>query len=626
MRKPVAFGMTFFWVSVGAFTLTARTSKKTVADYQQFEKKLSKDEQVLHALDRLTFGPRPGDIEAVKKIGLKKWIDLQLHPERIEESPMLAIKLAPLESLRMTQSETASNYPTQQTIRAIAEGRQPLPEEPVARAAVERLARRYKVKRDAAAGGTGAGGGQDMFEPAMPLEQVLSREQIRTLRNGTADQKKEVLSTIAALPEEKLDDVVISMPPPMRNQLMAAAPAVLRRKLMLSNQPQQVIFADLAEGKLYRAVYGNRQLEEELADFWYNHFNVFLDKGADRFLVPTYEREAIRPHVLGHFRELLESTASSPAMLFYLDNWQSVAANQTRRPMGARPQRGLNENYARELMELHTLGVDGGYTQKDIIEVARCFTGWTIRNPQQGGSFQYNDRVHDKGEKIVLGVKIPAGGGKDDGEKVLDILAKQPATARFISKELAQRFVADDPPPALIESMAKTFLATDGDIREVMKTMLLSKEFMSAGAYHAKVKTPFEMIASALRATSAEVDYALPLANQIGTLGEPLYRKVEPTGYSSANAEWVSSASLLGRMNFAISLAQNKVPGVKVDASRFLEDPTRAARQMLFADATPQTKLAIVKALADQKSKDPKAGSPAMVAGLVLGSPDFQRR
>jgi uncharacterized protein (DUF1800 family) len=625
MRKPVTFGMTFFWVLVCAFTLTARTSKKTVADYQQFEKKLSKDEQILHALDRLTFGPRPGDIEAVKRVGLKKWIDLQLHPERIEESPMLAIKLAPLESLRMSQSETASNYPTQQTIRAIAEGRQPLPEEPVARAAVERLARRYKVRRDAAAGG-GAGAAPDMFEPAMPLEQVLSREQIRTLRNGTADQKKEMLSTLAALPEEKLDDVVISMPPPMRNQLMAAAPAVLRRKLMLSNQPQQVIFADLAEGKLYRAVYGNRQLEEELVDFWYNHFNVFLDKGADRFLVPTYEREAIRPHVLGHFRELLESTASSPAMLFYLDNWQSVAATQARRPMGARPQRGLNENYARELMELHTLGVDGGYTQKDIIEVARCFTGWTIRNPQQGGSFQYNDRVHDKGEKIVLGVRIPAGGGKDDGEKVLDILAKHPSTARFVSKELAQRFVADDPPPALIESMAKTFLATGGDIREVMKTMLLSKEFLSVGAYHAKVKTPFEMIASALRATGAEVDNARPLAQQIGQLGEPLYRKVEPTGYSSANAEWVSSASLLGRMNFAIALAQNKVPGVKVDASRFLEDPSRAARQMLFADATPQTKEAIVKALADQKSKDPKAGSPAMVAGLVLGSPDFQRR
>jgi uncharacterized protein (DUF1800 family) len=628
MRKPLSrgsgLGFGLLCAALCTVPLTASAAKKTVADYRLFARKLSKDDQILHALDRLTFGPRPGDVEAVKKMGLKKWIDLQLHPERIPESAVLAARIAPLESLRMSQTETAANYPPPQMIRAIAEGRQPLPEDPIARAAVERLARRYKVRKDSnAAGGAGVGMPPGPFEPAIPLNQILSGDQMRTLRNGTPDQKRELL---ASLPEDKFDDVVISMPPPMRNQLMGSAPAVLRRKMMQSNQPQQVIFSDLAEGKLFHAIYGNRQLEEQLVDFWYNHFNVFLDKGADRFMVPTYERVAIRPHVLGHFRELLESTASSPAMLFYLDNWQSVAQTQVRRPMGARPQRGLNENYARELMELHTLGVDGGYTQKDIIEVARCFTGWTIRNPQQGGEFMYNDRVHDKGEKLVLGVTIPAGGGKDDAEKVLDILAKHPSTARFVSKKLAQHFVADEPPPSLIDKMAKTFLASDGDIREVMKTMLTSNEFFSAGAYRAKVKTPFEMIASALRATDADVSYALPLAQQIGQLGEPLYRKVEPTGYSSANAEWVSSASLLGRMNFAIALTQNKVPGVKVDASRFLEDPTRAARQVLFTDATPQTKDAIVKALADQKAKDPNAGSPAMVAGLVLGSPDFQRR
>jgi uncharacterized protein (DUF1800 family) len=330
--------------------------------------------------------------------------------------------------------------------------------------------------------------------------------------------------------------------------------------------------------------------------------------------------------VLGHFRDLLEATATSPAMLFYLDNWQSVAPGIANRPNGNRPQRGLNENYARELMELHTLGVDGGYTQKDVTEVARCFTGWTIRNPQQGGDFFYNDRVHDKGEKIVLGVTIPAGGGKDDAEKVLDILASHPSTAKFISSELARRFVADEPPPELIERMAKTFTDTHGDIREVMRTMLESKEFFSAGAYHSKVKTPLEMIASAVRATDARVDYAFPLAQEIGKLGEPLYRKDQPTGYSSANAEWVSSASLLGRMNFALSLAQNKIPGVKVDQARFVGDPQKAARKLMDADATPQTRQAIVKALADQKGKNPSAATPALVAGLVIGSPDFQRR
>jgi uncharacterized protein (DUF1800 family) len=270
--------------------------------------------------------------------------------------------------------------------------------------------------------------------------------------------------------------------------------------------------------------------------------------------------------------------------------------------------------------------VDGGYTQKDVTEVARCFTGWTIKNPQQGGGFTFNERVHDKGEKLVLGVKIPAGGGKEDAEKVLDILANHPSTAKFVSTKLAQRFVADNPPPELIARMAKTFQHTHGDIREVMKTMLTSKEFFSAGAYHAKVKTPFEMIASAVRATGAQVDYAFPLAQQIGQLGEPLYRKLEPTGYSSANAEWVSSASLLGRMNFALSLTQNKVQGVRVDTARFVDDPVETARQVLFTDASPETRDAIAKALLDQKDKNPGASTPALVAGLVIGSPDFQRR
>ena len=597
------------------FAATLGAKKKADAGDAQFRKKLSTDEQIVHALDRLTFGPRPGDLEAVKKMGLKKWIEQQLHPERIRENPELAKKLEPLETLRLSPAQTVSAYPPPQLIRAVAEGRQPLPEDPIERAAVERQVRRYKIKKDP--------NDSQPMEPAIPLTQVLAREQIRTLRNGTPDQKKEML---AAIPEDKLDDVVIAMPPQLRNQLMGIAPPPLRRKMLQVNNPQQVVLYDLSEAKLYRAVYSNRQLEEELDDFWFNHFNVFFGKGADRFMIPAYEREAIRPHVLGRFRDLLEATASSPAMLFYLDNWQSVAPAQVRRLNGNRPQRGLNENYARELMELHTLGVDGGYTQKDVTEVARCFTGWTIRNPQRGGDFYYNDRVHDKGEKIVLGVTIPAGGGKDDGEKVLDILADHPSTARFISKELAQRFVADDPPPELIEKMAKTFRETHGDIREVMKTMLESKEFFSAGAYRAKVKTPLEMIASAVRATGAQVNFAFPLAQRIEQLGEPLYRKIEPTGYSSANAEWVSSASLLGRMNFALQLARNKMPGVKVDQARFLEDPQKAARQLLSANLTPQTREAIVKAVAEQKDKDPRAATPALVAGLVIGSPDFQRR
>ena len=615
MRK--LFGISVALLCVVGLS-AARTSKsKPQSDYSAFRQKLPKDDQALHVLDRLTFGPRPGDVEAVQKLGVKKWVDLQLHPERIPENPDLALRLEPLESLRMTQVDAQRNYPNPQLIRAIAVGREPMPEDPVTRAAVQRLLRRIKVQRNI----------QDNspLEAATPLEDLLSREQIRMLRTGTLDQKRAIL---AAIPEAQMDDVAIALPPGIRLQLLPAATPALQRKLMLLTAPQQLISFDLNEGKLYRAILSNRQLEESLVDFWFNHFNVFLDKGADRYLVPTYERESIRPHVLGRFRDLLEATAKSPAMLFYLDNWESVGPNTQRRPANSKqPVRGLNENYARELMELHTLGVDGGYTQKDVTEVARCFTGWTIHAPRDGGDFFYNDRVHDKGEKTVLGVKIPAGGGKDDAEKVLDILAKHPSTARFISRELAQRYVADDPPPQLVDRMAKTFHDTNGDLRAVMKTMLTSNEFASKGAYHAKVKSPFEMIVSAVRAVGADVDFAFPLANQIQQLGQPLYRKLEPTGYSNDSTQWVNTSALLARMNFALALAQNRVPGVKVDTSKFGGDPAEVARLVLFADASPETRAAIEKALAAQKEKTPAApASPGLVAGLVIGSPEFQRR
>src|SRR5579871_1838930 len=506
-----------------AALLPARSDKpKPGPDYGLFEKKLPKDRQLLQALDRLTFGPRPGDVAAVTKMGLKQWIELQLHPDQIPENPELDRRLAPLQTLLLSQAEIADQYS-----RAPA------------------LAAAIGVK-------------------------------------GAAEKK---------------------------------AP--------------QVLISQLTQAKLYRAIYSNRQLQEELVDFWFNHFNVDVSKGADRMLVTTYERDAIRPHVLGKFRDLLEATANSPAMMFYLDNWQSVTPPPVR-PNAKNPKqaaRGVNENYARELMELHTLGVDGGYTQQDIIEVARCFTGWSIDKPNQGGPFVFNERTHDRGEKSVLGVTIPAGGGKEDGEKVLDILAAHPSTARFISKELAQRFVADDPPPALIERMAATFHDTEGDITAVLSTMFNSQEFLSQGAYRSKIKTPFEMIVSAVRATGAKVESVSPLENQLSNLGEPLYRKLEPTGYSITNDEWVNSTALLARMNFALQLGQNKVQGVQVEPAKFPPVPAAAARQLLFTNATSQTLGAINKSLEAQKKKNPKEPpSRGLIAGLVIGSPDFQRR
>ncbi len=604
-------------VLVGVLTLVALAGASSA--------KLSKQDQILHALNRLTYGPRPGDVEAVEQLGLKKWIDLQLHPDRIPENPVLAAKLAPLESLRISQADAARNYPNPQLLRAIAAGREKMPEDPLTRAAVERMLRRFKTKKGAPE--------EEILDPAVPLEALVTPAQIKTLRTGTLEQRREVLSSV---PEDKWDELAIAMPAGLRGQSMPAASEELRRKLLLMNAPQAMIAFDLSEGKLYRAIYSNRQLQEQLVDFWYNHFNVFLEKGADRMMVPTYERESIRPFVLGKFRDLLSATAKSPAMLFYLDNWESVAPEAANaRNKGKKSTRGLNENYGRELLELHTLGVDGGYTQKDVTEVARCFTGWTIRQPREGGDFFFNDRIHDKGEKVVLGVKIPAGGGKQDAEKVLDILANHPSTAKFISKKLAQRFVSDNPPPKLIDKMAKTFRSKHGDIAEVLKTMFNADEFYAQTIYRAKVKTPLEMIVSAVRATGADVDFAFPLANQIAQLGQPLYRKLEPTGYSNTSNEWLNSAGLLARMNFGLALAQNKIVGAKVEPMKWDGTPAEIGRRLVLVDLSPQTLEAIEQAVdkAAIPPPAPVAGKkaapkppPVSVAGLVLGSPEFQRR
>jgi uncharacterized protein (DUF1800 family) len=407
-----------------------------------FDRKLSKQEKILHALDRLTFGPWPGDEQRVKSTGLDKWVEEQLHPERVPQNPKLSIKLEPLETLRMDTREMVRNYP---------------------------------------------------------------------LRQRAGERK--------------------AKPQGGRRALLEGSPEV-RRQVLREQSPVVVIATDLIEGKLQRALLSNRQLEEVLVDFWFNHFNVYMNKGADRLLLTSYERDAIRPHVLGKFKELIKATARHPAMLFYLDNWQSVDPGamerltrfrRTKGPEGAplRP-RGLNENYARELLELHTLGVDGGYAQQDVIEVARCFTGWTIHQPRQGGGFVFHRALHDTREKTVLGHKIAAGGGIEDGERVIAIVTGHPSTARFISTKLAQRFVADQPPKSVVDRMSETFRKTDGDIRAVLRAMIGSKEFLSEGAYRAKLKSPIELVVSAVRALDGEVNTALVLSKQLDQLGQPL--------------------------------------------------------------------------------------------------------
>jgi uncharacterized protein (DUF1800 family) len=556
MRSRVPAALACAAGLAGLFGVAAY-AKKQSSDGREFKRQIAANLRIDQALNRLTYGPRPGDADEVRKLGLKVWIDRQLHPERIPENPELASKLAILNSLRMSSAELVRNYPAPQIVRQMVNGQMPFPADPERRRMIQKIAGKIEQKQgDRAA---------NALPPVMPLSELLSREEIRRLRNGTQEQR---LAALNALPAEKQDDVIAALPAGMRLSLIPVAPPDLRRRIEMTQTPQQVVARDLMEGKLLRAVYSNRQLDEVLADFWFNHFNVYLDKGADRYLVTEYEQQVIRPRVLGKFRDLLEATAKSPAMLFYLDNWQSVGPDAPQRRGAAKKgARGLNENYGRELLELHTMGVEGGYTQKDVTEVARCFTGWTINQPQRGGEFAFARRQHDDGEKTVLGVKIAAGGGIQDGEKVLDIVARHPSTAHFISKKLAQRFVADDPPEALVARMAQSFQKTDGDLRALMRTMIESKEFWSEGAYRSKMKSPLEMVASAVRAVNGRVDFALPLANQVAQMGEPLYRKVEPTGYSNSSQEWLNSAGLVARMNFALQLAGGKLPGVKVETA-----------------------------------------------------------
>jgi uncharacterized protein (DUF1800 family) len=413
---------------------------------------------------------------------------------------------------------------------------------------------------------------------------------------------------IAALKTMRLSsrDLIELYPPPQkaREQGMAMAP---------TQGPRQVIL-ELQLARLLRAVYSRRQLYEVMVDFWSNHFNVFAAKGADRWLTTSYDRDTIRPHALGRFRDLLLATAKSAAMLFYLDNWMSVAPNSflaTRAPNLRR--QGINENYARELMELHTLGVGGGYTQQDVQEVARCFTGWTIRRPRGEAEFAFEPRLHDNGSKIVLGGTIPAGGGMEDGLTVIDLLARHPSTVKFIATKLTRRLVADDPPAAIVGKAETAFRQSDGDIRSVLRAIIDSPEFFSAEAYRSKVKKPLEYVASALRITGSETEITHQLLRYLARMGEPLFLAQPPTGYPDVGSSWVSPDMLLTRINFVSDLVSNRLPG-----SRVRSDAVGGADTVARLIAPDSLSSATRAALAETEGRDAVA--------LLLAAPEFQRR
>jgi len=451
-----------------------------------------------------------------------------------------------------------------------------------------------------------------------------------------------------------------------RGELSVDPNAVPRPIADDSKRPARVV-EELAMAKMARAIYSQRQLQQVMDDFWFNHFNVFAGKGEDRYYLTSYERDVIQPHAMGRFKDLVTATAKSPAMLFYLDNFLSadplaaqrlaherVMRQQRRGGFGRYPRnspqaqaankkkqgRGLNENYGRELMELHTLGVDGGYTQKDVTEVARAFTGWTIEKPRENPQFKFDDRIHDPDPKVVLGKKIHAGGMKD-GEQVIEMLAKHTSTAKFVCTKLARRFVSDNPPPSLVARMADRFKSSEGDIRAVMRTMIYSPEFWSRDAYRAKIKTPFEFVASTVRALGSDVDGTMPLVQWVGRIGQPLYQCQPPTGYSDKSEAWVNAGALLNRLNFSLALAGNKVRGSRTDASALLGPSSatdgkqildRAVQLFLGGHAGPATIETLQKQLEDPQVMQARLDDPAkpadlaVITGLVLGAPEFQRR
>lgn len=557
-------------------------------------RELAADQQIIHALSRLTFGPRPGDVQKVRAMGLDSWIARQLEPKRIDNE------------------------------------------------ASDRVLSRYSILRE---------NPNDLLR-----EYNVARAERRMDRRADSAQDRQGQG---------------------RNRRMTADDPQLNRRAVVTQ---------LQSARVARAVSSERQLEEVMTDFWLNHFNVFAQKGGQEpYYLADYERTAVRPHALGKFRDLLGAVAKSPAMLFYLDNARSMGdSSKPRLAVVNRRQRrrisqdqqepvlqrlrngGLNENYGRELLELHTLGVDGGYAQQDVIDVARALTGWTIRQPAAGGGFVFRPEMHDAGEKTVLGTRLKAGRGIEDGEQVLDIVARHPSTAKYIARKLAVRFVSDSPPEALVNRAAEVFRRTDGDIREVVRTIITSNEFYSRGAFRSKVKSPFEVVVSALRAMNAAPDSTPRTAQVIAYLGQPIYGHQAPNGFPETGDAWMNTGAILNRINFGIAAAANRIPGASIASMPGIDSLRSATRarqvdavtaMLLGGSISPETRSILISGenplLARAGATEPDSPSMAMdddtmrpranplgrrngapvqltgiaqVVGLAIGSPEFQRR
>jgi uncharacterized protein (DUF1800 family) len=538
----VSFASVFAGVPV--FAATPKNSEAKPVEMTLIQK-------VTHLYDRLTFGPRPGDIEKLVKqgpTGISKWISAQLHPESITDANLME-KLVLLKAPDMTSEQLLTNF-----------------------LKPDQVAEKKGIKKD------------DF--------------------NKNEELKKKIREEIG---EEHL--------------------------------PEQIV-RDMTAQRLIRAVEGRHQLQEVLVDFWLNHFNIDISKGEEKFLLPVFEREVIRKNIFGKFGNLLQATAHSPAMLFYLDNQVSQSPldySNPKKPPQPRKNDGLNENYARELLELHTLGVDGGYTQSDVTQLARILTGWSIEDMKVNPVFKFRDHVHDKGEKVFLGQRFDGGHGQDEGERALEMIIHNPSTARFISTKLARYFVSDDPPKRLIDRMAKKFKDSDGDLRAIYSTLFNSPEFWAKSTYHAKVKKPIQFVVSSIRALGGELDPKSQIPHYLAEMGEEPYRCAPPTGYKDEAQVWVNPGALVSRLNFATRLSLNRIEGVYIQLPRLDSVPDQSKKllrlvsaKLIHGNLSPSSEKVVFREFESEHrvmaDGEVRPFSLSKATALILGSPEFQRR
>jgi uncharacterized protein (DUF1800 family) len=689
----------------------AALTKTGGAPAQKTPVEIQGQQRILHALNRFTFGPRPGDVEAVQKMGLKRWFEQQLNPSTIDDSALEA-RLAQYPAMNLSIAQLMAKYPSPQMIRQMADGKAGLPRDPQERILAEDQIAFYKIQK--------ARQEQTKTDAAQPNQQAATDAAKTRNDEAAAGQmalddtgeqaslpdhtaRHEAFLKLMAMPPDQRYQAILAMQPQELVQLRQGARPAEQGELAAGMTPEEketllalagsgrMVALEEMESRLERDIYSNRQLEAVMTDFWLNHFNVYVRKNQNEpFLIPTYERETIRPHALGNFEDLLRATAMSPAMLEYLDNARSIGpdsyqaerAKQRAERFGAankaKADLGLNENYGREVMELHTLGVNGGYTQGDVTNVAKVLTGWTIAKPGENGSegftFLFDEAKHEPGSKQVLGQAIKEDSYKE-GLKVIHMLATSPATAHFISQKLAVRFVSDDPPKALVDRMAAAFLSSNGNIKVVLATMWNSPEFWSPEVYRAKVKTPEEFVVSAVRASGANVTNPAALVQALNKLGMPLYGMQTPQGYSWKQDDWVSTGALVSRLNFALVLSGDRVPGTQIAWNSVEGSSTAAFRPAAFSteDAgaakerrlefalfgepvSDRTRSAVMSQANDASVTEqaetqfdlrgggkgqaiyrrqaaaaggnaaPDDPQAAVMAGLLLGSPEFQRR